>query len=98
VGGLVLGGGPCSQEAKGVAVGSVRDGGVDDEGGVGDEGHGFEVKLEVADGGVVEFLGAGAVMADVVVGPPPPDDLAAVDGSPMRSVRPCRRGCGRPPP
>ncbi|WP_246052961.1 hypothetical protein [Actinocorallia herbida] len=34
------------------------------------------MEFEVADGGVVDLLDAGAVVADVVVGPALPEDLA----------------------
>lgn len=58
--------------------GRARFGGVDheDEPGFGGDGQLLVGEGELTDDGVVEAFGSGAVGADVVVGPEPPEDVA----------------------
>ena len=76
---LVHGGGPGGEELEGVVGGSAWLGAVrrDPQAAVGGEIQGFEGEGEVADDGMVEALGAGAVEADIVRGPPGAEVLAA---------------------
>ncbi len=76
---LFGGGGPAGEEFEAVGCGGVGWCGVDEQGQsrVGRELHGFEVEVECADDGVVEFLVAGAVEPDVVGGPAGAEVFAA---------------------
>src|SRR3954452_4491704 len=70
---------PAGQEGERVGRGGTRFGGVGGQGeaAVGSEFHGFEAEFQIADDGVMEVLGAGAVQADVVGGPAGTKVLAA---------------------
>jgi hypothetical protein len=86
--GLFGGGGPAGEEFEAVSCGGVGWCGVDEQGesGVGRELHGFEVEVECADDGVVEFLVAGAVEAAVWAAQRVRKSSLRVESSPMSSM------------
>jgi len=77
--GLVQGGGPGGEELEGIIGGGARLGGVsgDPQATIGGQVECLEGEGELADGGMAEPLGAGAVEADIVRGPPGAEVLAA---------------------
>jgi Phage integrase family len=74
----VLGGGPAGQEAQRFDGRAVGFGGVgDDHQSVAGQFHGFAGDFEVADEGVVEAFGRGAMVFDVVACPPGAERVAS---------------------